>query len=193
MAPHTDSDRLSKVEEQLEANQRNMRETIAAEVSAAIKGAVTAMQQALVNRFVASFEEMTKQQEDKMAEAVMRLEGRINRSREHQESLISSMKEDQLHFQAEVRSTLTEIQLSKSTPIDVGIGIGEGSCSGGWKREAGFGAGAGLIMGSGSGGGPGSGNGFGYGAGSGNGPGSGANGGPGFGNGLGPGGGGRNS
>lgn len=39
-----------------------------------------------------------------------RLEGRIARSREHQEAMIYSMKNDQDHFQAEVRSTLTSLQ-----------------------------------------------------------------------------------
>lgn len=133
MIPLTDTDRLSKLEEQLEANQRNLRETVTVEVSVAIKGAVNAMQQALVNRFVASFDEMTKQQEEKITEAVVRLEGRINRSREHQESLISSMREDHLQFQTEVRSTLTELQLGKSKPMDGG----EGSSNWG-KKECNF-------------------------------------------------------
>lgn len=42
-----------------------------------------------------------------------RLEGRVQRTREFHESLINSMKNDQLKFQAEMRSTLTDMQVGQ--------------------------------------------------------------------------------
>lgn len=39
-----------------------------------------------------------------------RLEGRINRSREYHESLINTMRNEQIKFQSKVRSTLTNLQ-----------------------------------------------------------------------------------
>lgn len=135
--PSTENDRLSSVEEQLEASHMTMRETIAVEVGAAVKGAVAVMQQTLVNRFVATFEDIAKQQDDKIAAAITRLEGRINRSRDTHESLISTMRDDQLKFQSDVRSTLTNLQLSQGKLPDSnhrvedgGLGFGEESSSG---------------------------------------------------------------
>lgn len=45
-----------------------------------------------------------------------RLEGRIFRSREFQESLINIMRNEQIKFQTEIRRTLTELQ---SHPLQV--------------------------------------------------------------------------
>lgn len=64
MAPSADKERLDKLEEQLEEAQNSIRETIAVEVSAAIKGDVVAMQQALVNRFVSNFDDIAKKQDE---------------------------------------------------------------------------------------------------------------------------------
>lgn len=114
-----------------------MRETIAIEVGAAVKGAVAAMQQTLINRFVTTIEEIAKQQHDKIASSISRLEGRINRARHTQESLISTMRDDQVKFQSDVRSTLSNLQSSQSKLPEAshridegGLGFGEGSSSG---------------------------------------------------------------
>lgn len=65
-----------------------------------------------------------------MVEAIIRLEGRINRLHDHQESLIYSMKEDQLQFQSDISSTLTAMKMSESTQVD-----GRKRLSGGWKWD----------------------------------------------------------
>lgn len=111
MAPPTEAERLAQLEEKLETTHRSMRENIAVEVAAAIKSGVAAMQQTLIDHFSVSLEEVTKQQDDKMIEAMSRLEGRINRSKERQEAIISSMKDDQLQFQVDIRSTLTSLKI----------------------------------------------------------------------------------
>lgn len=136
-SPSSENDRLSKLEEQLETNHRTMRETITIEVGVAVKGAVTAMQQTLINRFVTTIEEIAKQQDDKIASSISRLEGRINLERDTQESLISTMRDDQVKFQADVRSTLSNLQSSQSKLpeashriYEAGLGFGEGNSSG---------------------------------------------------------------
>lgn len=136
------------------------------------------MQQNLVNRFVTSFDEVSKQMDDKLAAAVPRLEGRITRSRDIQESLISSMRDDQLQFQSDIRSSITALHTGKFKQTELhhdshdgGFGLGEGSSSGGRKGAIGFGIGSGIGAGAGSGhGGAGSGSGGGAGSGSGGGP-----------------------
>lgn len=65
-------------------------------VSQAVKKAVVAMKHSLVELMLQVQAEAAKKG---------RLEGRISRSREHQEAMIYFMKNDQEHFQAEVRST----------------------------------------------------------------------------------------
>lgn len=182
-----DKERSEKIEEQLEATHGSIREIITVEVAAAVKGAMAAMQQSLVNRFVASFDEVAKQQDEKLTAAITRLEGRITRSRDTQESLINSMRDDQLRFQSDVRSTFTTLQPVKSKQKEMseqkedGLVIGEGSSTG--ERRGGFGlVGSGIVLGAGSGvnGGDGSCPAYGSGYGSGYGVGSGSGGGPGF-------------
>lgn len=51
-----------------------------------------------------------------------RLEGRVSRSREYHESLINTMRNDQLQFQTEVRSTLTGFQSMKMPVFEKGQG-----------------------------------------------------------------------
>lgn len=65
------------------------------------------MEQVLTSRFVHGVEETLKKQEAKWEETVVRLEGRINRSREHQESMITSLKEEQVKFQKEMRTVMS--------------------------------------------------------------------------------------
>ncbi|XP_074349876.1 uncharacterized protein LOC141689476 [Apium graveolens] len=163
---------------------------MAEEVTTAVKVAVAAMQQSLINRLAASVEEISKQQEDKLATAISRLEGRINRSREANETLISTMRDDRLRFQSDIRSTLNGPKILKSKQSDttlqqslVDLGIAEGSSSGGkMGGNPNLGVGGYAAVGSGA---AGSGGGPGYGVGSGGGPGYGfgSGGGPGWGDG----------
>lgn len=153
----TEEERLDKLEAQLEASQRSMRESIAVEVGAAVKGAVAVMQQTLINRFSTTFEEISKQQGEKLALATSRLESRLNRSRDIQETLISTMRDEQLKFLADIKSTLSNLSYGPSKQPgasqiidDGGVGVGEGSSSGAGKKVGGF-----VLNGSGSGIGPG--------------------------------------
>lgn len=174
----SDKDRLAQIEEQLETQQRSLREAVTIEVSAAIKGAVAAMQQSLLTRVTSSFDEITKLQDEKLAAAITRLEGRITRSRDTQESLIAAMRDDQLKFQEDVRSSLSTFQSGPAKGVlaheNVVLGVVEGSGSGVGPKGGFYGG-----IGSGSGGGPGSGgyrSGGGFGSGTGPGGGAGPNG-----------------
>lgn len=123
------------------------------------------MQQALINRFVSSIDEVTKKQDDKLVEAITSLEGRIK----------SSIKDDQLQFQSDIRSTLTAMQASKphrwkevtvtmkGKLVESVKEVRVGGERGGVAFGVGSGGGAGLGTGSGMGLGPGYGNGSGYG------------------------------
>lgn len=149
----TENDRLNKLEEKLETSHQEIRD--------AMKQEVAAMQQTLVNRLNTMFDEIAKQQDEKLAAVVYKLEGRITRSRDTQESLILSMRDEQLKFQSDMRSTLSTLQSSQGkSPVIVhgDEGFGEGSSTAAGKKGVGFDGG-----GSGTGNGPGQGVGFGYG------------------------------
>lgn len=98
MGPPSGTQRADLIEEQLTAVHATIRNTVIEEVLAAIKGVVAAMELFLSNRFVNGFEETLKKQEKQIEETTTRLEGRINRSREHQESLIAMIKDEQVKF-----------------------------------------------------------------------------------------------
>lgn len=83
MGPPTAAQRLELLDEQMAAMHASIRVTVTEEVSAAIKGVVAAMEQALSNRVIQTFEETLKRQDAKIDETTTRLEGRISRSREH--------------------------------------------------------------------------------------------------------------
>ncbi|KAL8103703.1 hypothetical protein AgCh_028050 [Apium graveolens] len=179
MAPPTEKERLEKLEAQLEAMKGSIRETVTVEVSAAIKGAVAAMQQVLVDRLVASCDEISHQQDAKLDSAITRIEARLTKSRDTQEALITAMRDDQVRFQTDVRSTLTSIHQAKSKQSTEvprlrhdGVVFGEESSIGGGLGTIGFGipiGGSGSGPGHNCGAGSGSGPGHNYGAGSGSG------------------------
>ncbi|XP_074377189.1 uncharacterized protein LOC141718709 [Apium graveolens] len=100
-----------KIDEQWTSIHTTIQNTVAEEFSAAIKGAVAAMEQSLSDRFIRSFEDIFKRHELQLDEATSRLEGRINRSREHQESMINMIEEDQLKLQSDVRTALCDLVL----------------------------------------------------------------------------------
>ncbi|KAL8123139.1 hypothetical protein AgCh_011217 [Apium graveolens] len=128
---------------------------------------------------------MVRKQHEDIKALTVRLEGRIRRSREHQEQMLNTLRNEQLKFQAEMRSTVT-CNFSNQTQIGdkpagsiahnnmgsvsprLGVGMGgsfEGKNGNGVNNqtieEGGYGSGGGYIGGhgvyggSGSGGGPG--------------------------------------
>lgn len=119
MGPPTAVQRAELMEEQLSNIQATIRNIVIEEVSAAVKGAVAAMELSLSNRFVSSFEETINKQEKYLEDTTSRLEGRINRSREHQESMILLMKEEQAKFQSEVRATMKEVLGQGKAPMKI--------------------------------------------------------------------------
>lgn len=163
MGTPTTTQRIDTVEEQIGNIQSTIRAAVIEEVSAAIKGAVTAMETALSNRFTMVVEETVKKQERYMEEISIRLEGRINRSREHQESMLSMVKNDQLLLQAELRAAIQElVGKGKDGPTQSEVVFNSG-CSKVSELRLGEGDryGKGVVMGEhshtgqGSGGGPG--------------------------------------
>lgn len=74
--------------------------------------------------------EATQKQGGELESLVTRLEGRILRAREHQESLIYSMKNEQENFQSEVRSTLQSLQQPTSEKIEGNVNNHQGDSSG---------------------------------------------------------------
>lgn len=74
MVSYTDKYRLEKIEAHLEKTHESIRDTIAVEVAPTVKGVVAAVQQVLVNRFVNSIDEISKQQDERPAAAIGLLE-----------------------------------------------------------------------------------------------------------------------
>lgn len=130
MAPDMNQ-RVQVFEEKLTATHDMIRSTVAGEVSAALKADVTAMEQALANRFLSCVEETMKKQESKLEETAIRLEGHISRSREHQESLITSIRDTQEKFQREIRSVVSGILPMPTDPTKtLGKSINQGGLQG---------------------------------------------------------------
>lgn len=116
MGPPTAAQRLDVVEGKftgLEETMKNMVEKTVEKAMEAMRHSLTEVlmegQSMATKQFGAEFEAMTG-----------RLEGRINRSREYHESLINTMRSEQIKFQTEVRSTITGIQ-SRQYPAPEGI------------------------------------------------------------------------
>lgn len=62
-----------------------------------------------------------------------KLEGRISRARDTHESLINSMRDDQLKFQSEIRSAMTTLPVSQGKASVVVNHVEEGEL-GVWRR-----------------------------------------------------------
>lgn len=86
-------------------------------VSKAVETAVNSMKQALTELLKeGQASAMGKQGED----LSVCLEGRVNRSRETQEQMINLLRNEQLKFQSEIRSTVTTMK-----PITLKLGISQ--------------------------------------------------------------------
>lgn len=113
--------------EELEEVVGNMDSKVADLVSKAVEKAVGAMKHSLVDLLLQGQSESAKKQGSEMEALVTRLEGRIARAREHQESMIYAMKNEQDNFQSELRSTLTGLQLHSVEKLDGSVNQGESS------------------------------------------------------------------
>lgn len=169
MGPAAATKKVEVLEEHWATIDSTIRSAVTEEVAAALKGAVSAMEQNLANRFITTVEETFRRQEKQLEEVTCRLEGRISRTREANESMIGMIKNDQMKFQLEVRSALNDLRSvnkvigkqQEVSPQHSGIipfgrngnpnfGEGSGASNGHLFREE-------SPIGKGSGGGPGGG------------------------------------
>ncbi|XP_017233746.1 uncharacterized protein LOC108207825 [Daucus carota subsp. sativus] len=132
MGPPTVTQRLEQLEEKANEVETTMAEMAATVVDRAIEAMRLSLTELIrehqtlaATKLGADFETLAS-----------RLEGRLNRSREHQETLINTIRTDQLKFQDEVKSTLAGLVASS--------GSGHG-------RVEGSGTAGGPVLGSGVG------------------------------------------
>lgn len=164
MGPPTTVQRVDLIEERMATIETELKEI----VSQTVDKAVEAMRCSLTEVMMEGQARATQTLGAELEAMTGRLEGRINRSREYHESLINSMRNEQVKFQTEVRSTLTNlhtVQVPSPEIVDL-----NGSCMGTVvegvavtplaNKEMGGGLGGrnvtvGSVVGGGSGGGPG--------------------------------------
>lgn len=106
MGPPTVTQRVEQIEDKI----ADLDGKIAEMVSKAVERAVEVMHHSLSEMLLEGQVKVTKQLGTDLEAMAGRLEGRVQRTREFHESLINSMKNDQLKFQSEIRSSLTDIQ-----------------------------------------------------------------------------------
>lgn len=104
MAPQPNTVRLDQLEEQL----ASINSTLTERISTAVDKAMSMMKKTLAEELAVSLEQTSYKQQGELDNLGERLEGRITRSREHQE-MLNSMKGEHEKFQSEMRSTLSEI------------------------------------------------------------------------------------
>lgn len=164
MGPSTVAQRVDLIEEKLQEMEESMKDL----VMKSVEKAMDAMRHTLTEVLIEGQTLASKKMGDDFETLTARMEGRVHRSREHHESLLNTMRNDQLKFQAEVKSALTGFpgvppqSFDKAdgsvnrgtTPLggpDLGTrGHGEGSYGGGGRD----GVGSGYGNGSGQGPGP---------------------------------------
>lgn len=98
----TTGQRLDLLEEKL----ATVEDSLKLMVEKAVGTAMDALRHSLTEVVLEGQSIATKQMGVELEALAGRLEGRINRSREYQESLISTLRNEQLKFQADVKSTL---------------------------------------------------------------------------------------
>lgn len=101
---------VSQWVEELEDAVANLETRVSQMVSEAVEKAVGAMKNSLGELLLKGQADNLQKNNSEMESLISRLEGRITRSREQQEAKIHAMKNDQEHFQSEVRSTITSLQ-----------------------------------------------------------------------------------
>lgn len=106
MGPPSNAQRLDLIEEKL----NNMEEGVTARVAKAVDTAMDAMRHSLTQVLLEGQGQATKELGVEMEAMTMRLEGRINRTREYHESLINTLRSEQMKFQTEMKATITGIQ-----------------------------------------------------------------------------------
>lgn len=114
MGPPTVTQRVELIEEKLQDVDRAVKEL----VSKAVDKAMEAMRHTLTEVLMEGQTLTTKKMVAEFEALSGRLEGRVNRSREYHETLINTIRSDQLKFQAEMKSTLTGLQVGHGSMHD---------------------------------------------------------------------------
>ncbi|KAL2905929.1 Integration host factor subunit alpha [Bienertia sinuspersici] len=112
MAP-TNTQRLEQVEGELAA----LRTSVSEQVASAVSTASQELQQTLTTQIAKSLEEATQKLGEDLS---MRLEGRITRSRENQEVMITQLRQEHVALRDEVRKTLSAGQKNGESSIGGG-------------------------------------------------------------------------
>lgn len=100
---------LNQRVEEMEGRVADLDNTVTMMVSKAVEKAMEVMRHSLTEVLMEGQAQATKKLGGEIEVLAGRLEGSISRSREYQESLINSMRNKQIKFQSERRSTLTEL------------------------------------------------------------------------------------
>lgn len=116
MGPPTTAQRLDFLEQKVTDLEETMKEMVAKSVETAIE----AMRHSLTEVLMEGQNLTTKKLGVEIEAMTERLEGRISRSREYHETLINTMRTEQLKFQAEMRSTVTGVPLGQGGHPDKG-------------------------------------------------------------------------
>lgn len=103
MGPPTIAHRVDQLEEKGE----ELEESMADLVGKAVEITVSFMKQALTELLIEGQATTARKQGDELDALAIGLEGRINRIRESQEQMINMIRNDQLNFHSELKSTVT--------------------------------------------------------------------------------------
>lgn len=114
MGPPTVAQRIDAIEEKIVS----MEESLKNIVTKAVEKAMEAMRHSLTEVVMEGQTLASKKMGADFEALTGRLEGRLNRSREYHETLINTMRSDQLKFQAEMKSTVTGVQLKQDRQQD---------------------------------------------------------------------------
>lgn len=99
---------------ELKEQMSSLHTSIAEQVTNAVQVALTSLQQTLAEQIATNLENAAKKPSEELAANTMRLEGRIDRTRENHEVAIEMMKQDQEKFQAEMRIVVNELKGAQS-------------------------------------------------------------------------------
>lgn len=99
--------------EQIEEKFTHLEEAVSEMVTKAVERAMEAMHRSLSDMIIEGQTKAAKQLGDDLDALAGRLEGRVQRTRQFHEVLINSMKDEQVKFQFEIRSTMTGMNASQ--------------------------------------------------------------------------------
>ncbi|KAL8127283.1 hypothetical protein AgCh_014262 [Apium graveolens] len=114
MGPPTVAQRVESIEERLHDMEETMKEMVAKTVDMAME----AIRQSLTEVLKEGQTMATKKMAAEFEALSGWLEGRVNRGREYHETLINTMRNEQVKFQTEVKSTITGLQTTHGTLQD---------------------------------------------------------------------------